>query len=340
MPSYRAETFIGTTLEALMGQTFAEWECIIVDDGSPDRTADVADEYAKRDNRFRVMRQKNAGASVARNNGFAATAADSTYVVFHDCDDVWYPNALEKLVSAIEADPAATAVHGLAEWMENDVIRDPGSLPYFQRERFAVRNGRVELMSRAEPTVFESVVFDCRTFPLCCVLMRRTALERAGELFDAKFRISQDWDLFFRVSAIGHFAMVDEPICLYRRHGHNLSGNRKAMEAEFVHIRRKAYRSTLLSASQKQTVRDAHRLFQKHKANMWLGTAYGAIKRGRLAEAGKWICYWAVNVNRYFAICLNDPISRPSRRTWRRWPVWWLGRGRRQAELMAPSGDH
>jgi GT2 family glycosyltransferase len=238
------------------------------------------------------------------------------------------PDALEKLIKAIEADPAATAAHGLAEWMEGDVIRDAGSLPYFQRERFAVRGGRVELMRREEPTVFESVAFDCRTFPLCCVLMRRSALERVGELFDAQFRISQDWELFFRLSALGHFAMVDEPICLYRRHGHNLSGNRKAMEGEFVHIRRKAYRSDVLSAEQKQTVRAAHRLFQKHKANMWLGTARGALERGRWLEAAKWVCYWAVNVQRYLLICVDDPISREGASTFATRPKVQRGRWR------------
>ena len=85
MPAYDAETTLSEALESLLAQTYSAWEAIVVDDGSTDRTAEIAAMFAARDERLRVVRQPNAGESAARNAG--AAIAKSDWLVFLDADD-------------------------------------------------------------------------------------------------------------------------------------------------------------------------------------------------------------------------------------------------------------
>ena len=76
VPIYKVEKFIGECIESLMNQTFEEIEIILVDDGSPDGSGNICDEYAKKDGRIKVIHQKNSGVSVARNNGMRVAEGD------------------------------------------------------------------------------------------------------------------------------------------------------------------------------------------------------------------------------------------------------------------------
>lgn len=93
-PCYNGERFIAETIESVLGQTYPRWEMIIVDDGSADRSAQIAEEYAARDERIQVLRQQNAGTACARNN--AMRRAQGRYIALLDSDDVWEPDFLEK----------------------------------------------------------------------------------------------------------------------------------------------------------------------------------------------------------------------------------------------------
>src|ERR1039457_6418785 len=93
IPAYNAELFLGQAIESVINQTHTNWEVIIVDDGSTDSTFSIASEFVHRDSRIRLIRQNNAGASSARNYGFAESSPSSEYVLFLDADDVLAPNA-------------------------------------------------------------------------------------------------------------------------------------------------------------------------------------------------------------------------------------------------------
>ncbi len=69
VPVYKVENYLRRCLDSIVNQTFKDWECILVDDGSPDNCPRICNEYAERDHRFRVIHQENAGVSAARNNG-------------------------------------------------------------------------------------------------------------------------------------------------------------------------------------------------------------------------------------------------------------------------------
>ncbi len=85
VPVYKVEQYLGRCLDSIAAQTFTDWECILIDDGSPDKSGDICDEYAERDSRFRVIHQKNAGVSAARNAGL--DVARGEWIGFVDSDD-------------------------------------------------------------------------------------------------------------------------------------------------------------------------------------------------------------------------------------------------------------
>ena len=99
---YQAEKWLRRCIDSIVNQTFLDWECILVDDGSKDRSGAMCDEYAARDSRFRVIHQANQGLSVARQVGL--DAAKGVYVIHADPDDWVEPDWLEKLHQKITAD--------------------------------------------------------------------------------------------------------------------------------------------------------------------------------------------------------------------------------------------
>jgi len=105
-PAFVAERFLDATLASVQAQSFADWECLVVDDCSPDGTAEVARRAAERDPRIRLLRHdSNLGAAVARNTGLAA--ARGRYVAFLDADDLWLPQKLERQLAFMAARPEA-----------------------------------------------------------------------------------------------------------------------------------------------------------------------------------------------------------------------------------------
>lgn len=103
IPVYNAEQYIYKCLDSIIAQTFQDWECILVDDGSPDRCGEICDGYAEKDSRFRVIHQANGGVSCARQTGH--DAAQGEYTIHVDPDDWVESTMIEELVAkAIEED--------------------------------------------------------------------------------------------------------------------------------------------------------------------------------------------------------------------------------------------
>ena len=102
VPVYGVEKYIHRCIDSILAQTFADFELILVDDGSPDNCPAICDEYAKKDNRVRVIHQENKGLSAARNTGLEWTIAnsESQWLTFVDSDDWIALGYLEKLYEA------------------------------------------------------------------------------------------------------------------------------------------------------------------------------------------------------------------------------------------------
>lgn len=96
IPLYNAEQYIAETLESVLSQTYSDWECIVVDDGSTDNSANIVTEYTKRDSRFSYFKQENGGPSKARNYGLSLSKGE--YIQFLDADDVLLPERFDVLI--------------------------------------------------------------------------------------------------------------------------------------------------------------------------------------------------------------------------------------------------
>ena len=110
VPIYNVERYIRECLDSIIRQTFSDWECLLIDDGSPDNSGAVCDEYAKIDGRFRVFHKPNGGVSSARNYGIEK--AQGEWVTFIDSDDFISPTFLEGLYKPIMQDEQLDFVHG------------------------------------------------------------------------------------------------------------------------------------------------------------------------------------------------------------------------------------
>lgn len=116
VPVYNVERYIARCIESILNQTHRNLELILVDDGSPDRSGEICDEYALKDNRIKVIHTPNQGVSRARNTGLDHAAGD--YLLFVDSDDWVEPNHVEKLLPVDGED----LVYGGTKFFRNSVL--------------------------------------------------------------------------------------------------------------------------------------------------------------------------------------------------------------------------
>ncbi len=113
VPAYNSAAFLAETLDSVLAQSYAEWECVVVDDGSTDATAAVAEEYARRDGRIVLIRQSNQGVAAARNRGIGAS--HGKYILPLDADDVIAPPYVAEAVAELDSRPGVRVVYCNAE---------------------------------------------------------------------------------------------------------------------------------------------------------------------------------------------------------------------------------
>lgn len=107
-PVYKVENYLCRCVDSILNQSFTDFELILIDDGSPDQSGKICDQYAERDRRVRVIHQKNGGAAAARNTGL--DAALGSWIAFIDSDDWVHPDYLKTLYeAAIQYDADVTA---------------------------------------------------------------------------------------------------------------------------------------------------------------------------------------------------------------------------------------
>ncbi len=130
IPAYNAEQFLDETLESVLSQTYENWECIIVNDGSTDNTESIAKKWCEKDARFCYFYKENSGVSDTRNLGIKEARGE--YIAFLDADDLYMPNFLEVcLENLVEKDVDLVAPKMLEFWdVRNGVIEDEDKKDY------------------------------------------------------------------------------------------------------------------------------------------------------------------------------------------------------------------
>lgn len=134
VPVYQVEKYIRQCVDSILGQTFTDFELILVDDGSTDRSGEICDEYAGTDDRVKVIHQKNCGVASARNHGMSF--AHGCYLCFVDADDWIEDTMIEKCISYMKVHDADVLRHGYTMELWEDtkcVNKEKKSAPNFAK---------------------------------------------------------------------------------------------------------------------------------------------------------------------------------------------------------------
>ncbi|WP_329253287.1 glycosyltransferase family 2 protein [Actinoallomurus sp. NBC_01490] len=191
IPCHDYGCYLPQALDSVLGQTFGDWEIVIVDDGSTDDSAAVAQDYIDRHpgQRIRLLRQANAGVSAARNAGIAT--AMGRYILPLDADDALAPAMLEKTAAALDSEPGITIVS-----TDLFVFTDAEDLP---PQVLALPPYDKELLLQ-------------RLIMFYCSLYRREAWEVVGG-YDEGMRAGEDWDFWIGCAERGFQAHhIPEPL--------------------------------------------------------------------------------------------------------------------------------
>ena len=117
VPVYKVEKYLPKCIDSILAQTFRDFELILIDDGSPDNCGAICDDYAARDSRIKVIHQKNAGVSAARNAGL--DIATGTYLGFVDSDDWIEPEMYAAMIATMQETQADVVACGIDYRSEN-----------------------------------------------------------------------------------------------------------------------------------------------------------------------------------------------------------------------------
>ena len=285
IPAYNAQKYLAFTVESVIGQTWSDWQCLIVDDGSTDETAATARELCARDGRIQLVQQSNSGVSAARNLGLEQSDGRAELVAFLDADDVWEPQALQLLVQALRAAPDAPAAHGCAYYIDENGARAwPGVLEADGRQRYQLEGRRIVRRETGGPTTFAMTAVHHTITTPGCALIRRSALQRVGG-FDPAFQIGEDWDLWVRLSRLSPLPFVDQPLLGYRRHQSNASSNRRVAIAQNRLLRRRIMDAPENTPAQRQLARQAYRAFYSYMARRRYQSAWEKSKKREFKAA-------------------------------------------------------
>jgi glycosyltransferase involved in cell wall biosynthesis len=230
IPCYRQGNFLPTTLGSILQQSFTDWECIIVNDGSPDETEEIAHEWIKKDKRFIYVSQNNSGLAAARNKGISIS--QGSYLLFLDADDLLSSQKLEsdiQLFSQTNAD----IVYSMSYYFQNNMD-----------ERFTHRNLHyVEWMPKVSGGKKDILPFLLQNniMTVCSALIKKTVIEKTG-YFETRLKSLEDWDFWIRAalsSSCFQFNSEPESYVLIRVHGESMMGNTLRMHRYDLQLRAK-----------------------------------------------------------------------------------------------------
>src|SRR5688572_18270614 len=205
IPSYNHEEFIGECIQSVLDQTFQDFEIVITDDASSDRTIEIVEGFD--DARIKLFKySKNQGASIAANN--CINRSKGKYIAMLSSDDVWYPEKLEIQVKYLDEHPEIGAVFGKVDWVdETGQIIQSKNFPY--ADVFDVKN-----RSRLEWLRHFFYKGNCLCHP--CSLLRRECYAEVGML-NLSFANIPDFDLWIRMCLHYEIHVLDRKLIRFRR---------------------------------------------------------------------------------------------------------------------------
>jgi len=204
IPLYNKAPYVAKAIHSVLAQTFTDYELIVVDDGSKDDSASLAQQLLVGYGNCRIERQKNAGVSMARNNGVAFSQGD--YLCFLDADDWWEPTFLEEMSQLIEAFPEA-GIYGTNYTIVNETKRKTRVAPIGVASGF--ERGYINYCQVYAKTM---------AMPLWtgAVCMPRKVFDEMGG-FPQGIKLGEDFLLWIRVALKYKVAFLNKPLSYYNQ---------------------------------------------------------------------------------------------------------------------------
>ncbi len=226
-PCYNSAKYIGAAIESVRAQTFADWEMIVVDDGSTDNPASVVLPLSTLDPRVRLLQKANGGVASARNAGYASAAPDSKYLYFLDADDTLKPEMLQKMLAYLETHLEVGLVF-TAPILIDEHGAEMG-LATAESGWCARRAPHGHLGSRwlrdDEPnTPLASLFAVCTIIPSVSVIRRSVYIQTPG--WDETFgHMYEDLDVFLQIALRSEIHWLPPKLVFYRRHTTQATNN-------------------------------------------------------------------------------------------------------------------
>jgi glycosyltransferase involved in cell wall biosynthesis len=264
MPVYNGERYIKEAIESILDQTFEDFELIIVNDGSNDKTLQIIKQYAAKDERIKVISRQNKGVSASRNE--AIGRAKGKYIAMQDADDISYKERLRKQVQNLEAN-SDVGLLGMNYYVIDEkgkknfttnVFTNPHDLKL--AEIFSNQFGQGTIMARAK-------------------YLR-------DNQYEEDLRLGEDYDLWARLSHVTNIANLAEPLYEWRRHDDSAwSSNAEETRKNAFKIRDREFDYYLAH-------RDEYRLFSTHPRSTGGGVMkYLKMKNVMLRDMALMYCY-------------------------------------------------
>ena len=206
VPCYKQSHFLAENLQSVLDQTFEDWECIIVNDGSPDNTEEIAQEWCRKDHRFKYLKKENGGLPSARNAGIALS--EGKYILPLDSDDKIHSRYLEKICKAFSENPEVKVVTSRIQLFgaSNKELK----LPDYSYKKILVRN----------------------CFGHCSAFKKDSWKEVNG--YDENMKSFEDWEFWIRIlDGNSKVFKIPELMFIYRKHFEGSMSNKFALDPDF-----------------------------------------------------------------------------------------------------------
>jgi glycosyltransferase involved in cell wall biosynthesis len=200
VPCYKQAHYLEETLQSVLEQSYSNWECIVVDDGSPDHTAQVAEQWCKKDKRFKYLYQKNLGLPSARNSGIRISKGE--YILPLDSDDILHKDYLKKTVVILDLEKHVGVVSCYRYFFVNNV-------------------NNIIKEFKASGSNYHDLMFENKLMPSS--IFRKKCWEEVGGYDESMTKGYEDWEFWLSVTKKKwEFKFVEEFLFFYRKSSNSM----------------------------------------------------------------------------------------------------------------------
>lgn len=225
IPAYNAEKTIFKTIETVRQQTFSDFELIVINDGSKDKTLEIVQSI--KDERIKVFCYENSGLSTARNRGISK--ANGEYIAFLDADDLWTSDKLELQLAAFDKNPGVGVAYSWTYFMDVD-------------EQGKVLSLHPSASYSFVGNVYEKLLVSDFIHSGSNTLILKQAIDSVGQ-FDPTLKSCEDWDYWLRLSTHWRFVVIPKHQVFYRRSSNSMSSKVEVMKTAALIAMEKAYQA-------------------------------------------------------------------------------------------------